>query len=55
MSTQQSSQESHDWKKFCDRRARDLTALAEMCRGSKVADAVVIYGSVDTCMGEVDR
>jgi len=29
MSTQQSSQESHDWKKFCDRRGRDLTALAE--------------------------
>jgi len=29
MSTQQSSQESHDWKKFCDRRGHDLTALAE--------------------------
>jgi len=29
MSTQQSSQSSHDWKKFCDRRCHDLTALAE--------------------------
>ncbi len=29
MSTQQSSQEPHDWKKFCDRRGHDLTALAE--------------------------
>jgi NADH:ubiquinone oxidoreductase subunit D len=33
----------------------NLTSLAEMCRGMKIADAVVIYGSVDTCMGEVDR
>ncbi len=29
MSTQESSQESHDWKKFCDRRGHDLMALAE--------------------------
>jgi len=29
MSTQQSSQESHDWNKFCDRRGHDLMALAE--------------------------
>jgi hypothetical protein len=29
MSTQQSSQESHGWKKFCDRRGHDLMALAE--------------------------
>jgi hypothetical protein len=29
MSTQQSSQEPHDWKKFCDRRGLDLMALAE--------------------------
>lgn len=29
MSTQQSSQEPHDWKKFCDRRRQDLIALAE--------------------------
>jgi NADH:ubiquinone oxidoreductase subunit D len=33
----------------------NLTPLAEMCRGMKIADTVVIYGSVDTCMGEVDR
>jgi NADH:ubiquinone oxidoreductase subunit D len=33
----------------------NLTPLAEMCCGNKVADVVVIYGSVDTCMGEVDR
>jgi len=29
MSTQQSSHESHDWEKFCDRRGHDLLALAE--------------------------
>jgi len=33
----------------------NLTSLAELCRGMKIADTVVIYGSVDTCMGEVDR
>jgi NADH-quinone oxidoreductase subunit C/D len=33
----------------------NLTALAEMCRGNKVADAVVILGSIDITLGEVDR
>jgi NADH:ubiquinone oxidoreductase subunit D len=33
----------------------NLTSLAELCCGTKIADTVVIYGSVDTCMGEVDR
>jgi NADH/F420H2 dehydrogenase subunit C len=33
----------------------NLTSLAEMCRGSKVADAIVILGSVDIVLGEVDR
>lgn len=32
-----------------------LTALAEMCRGSKLADTVVILGAVDIVLGEVDR
>jgi NADH-quinone oxidoreductase subunit C/D len=33
----------------------NLTSLAEMCRGSKIADAIVILGSVDIVLGEVDR
>ncbi len=33
----------------------NLTPLAEMSIGSKVADAVVIAGSIDIVMGEVDR
>lgn len=33
----------------------NLTSLADMCRGNKVADAVVILGSVDIVLGEVDR
>jgi NADH-quinone oxidoreductase subunit D/NADH-quinone oxidoreductase subunit C/D len=33
----------------------NLTSLAEMCRGQKVADVVVILGSVDIVLGEVDR
>jgi NADH-quinone oxidoreductase subunit C/D len=33
----------------------NLTSLAEMCRGSKVADVVVILGSIDIVLGEVDR
>lgn len=33
----------------------NITSLAEMCKGSKVADTVVILGSVDIVLGEVDR
>ncbi|GAB4536148.1 MAG: hypothetical protein Fur0018_26720 [Anaerolineales bacterium] len=33
----------------------NLTALAEMCKGNKVADAVVILGSIDIVLGETDR
>jgi NADH-quinone oxidoreductase subunit C/D len=33
----------------------NLTSLAAMCRGLKVADAVVILGSIDITLGEVDR
>lgn len=33
----------------------NLTSLAGMCRGYKVADAVVILGSIDITLGEVDR
>jgi NADH-quinone oxidoreductase subunit D len=33
----------------------NLTALGDMCRGYKVADVVVILGSIDIVMGEVDR
>jgi NADH:ubiquinone oxidoreductase subunit D len=33
----------------------NLTALAEMCRGSKIADAVIIFGSIDVTLAEVDR
>ncbi len=33
----------------------NLTGLAKMCKGGKVADAVTILGSVDIVLGEVDR
>lgn len=33
----------------------NLTPLEEMCRGHKVADIVVILGSIDIVLGEVDR
>jgi NADH-quinone oxidoreductase subunit D len=33
----------------------NLSALSDMCRGHKVADVVVILGSIDIVMGEVDR
>ncbi len=33
----------------------NLTALREMVRGWKVADLIVIFGSIDICLGEVDR
>ena len=33
----------------------NLTALGEMCKGLKVADAIVILGALDIVLGEVDR
>lgn len=33
----------------------NLTALREMMRGWKLADAIIILGSIDIVMGEVDR
>jgi NADH-quinone oxidoreductase subunit D len=33
----------------------NLTALSDMMRGWKVADAIIIFGSIDICMAEVDR
>ncbi len=33
----------------------NLTALGEMCKGHKVADSVVILGSIDIVLGETDR
>lgn len=33
----------------------NLTALREMVRGWKVADAIVIFGSIDITVGEIDR
>lgn len=33
----------------------NLTGLAEMCKGEKVADVVAILGSIDIILGEVDR
>jgi NADH-quinone oxidoreductase subunit D len=33
----------------------NLTALREMIIGWKIADAIVIFGSIDICMAEVDR
>lgn len=33
----------------------NLTALRDMARGWKVADLIIIFGSIDICMGEIDR
>jgi NADH:ubiquinone oxidoreductase subunit D len=33
----------------------NLTTLSELMRGWKIADAIIIFGSIDICMGEVDR
>ncbi len=33
----------------------NLTALGEMCKGHKIADVVVILGSIDIVLGETDR
>jgi NADH-quinone oxidoreductase subunit D len=33
----------------------NLSALRQMVRGWKVADLIVIFGSIDITMGEVDR
>lgn len=33
----------------------NINSLADMCKGMKVADSVVILGSVDIVLGEVDR
>lgn len=33
----------------------NLTALQDMIIGWKIADAILIFGSIDICMGEVDR
>jgi NADH-quinone oxidoreductase subunit D len=33
----------------------NLTALREMVWGWKVADLIIIFGSIDICLGEVDR
>lgn len=33
----------------------NLTALSKMCEGQKIADAVVILGSIDIVLGETDR
>jgi NADH:ubiquinone oxidoreductase subunit D len=33
----------------------NLTALSKMCVGHKIADVVVILGSIDITLGEIDR
>ena len=33
----------------------NLTSMAEMCRGEKVADIVAVLGSIDIILGETDR
>jgi len=33
----------------------NLSALSDMVKGWKVADAIITFGSIDICMGEVDR
>jgi NADH-quinone oxidoreductase subunit D len=33
----------------------NLTALRDMAKGWKIADLILIFGSIDICMGEIDR
>ena len=33
----------------------NLTILEDMCVGHKIADAIIILGSIDIVLGEVDR
>jgi NADH:ubiquinone oxidoreductase subunit D len=33
----------------------NLTPFGEMCKGHKIADVVVILGSIDIVLGETDR
>jgi len=33
----------------------NLTVLRDLVLGWKLADAIIIFGSIDICMGEVDR
>ena len=33
----------------------NLTSLSKMCEGNKIADAIVILGSIDIVLGETDR
>jgi NADH:ubiquinone oxidoreductase subunit D len=33
----------------------NLNALADMCKGGKVADAIIALGAIDIVLGEVDR
>jgi NADH:ubiquinone oxidoreductase subunit D len=33
----------------------NLSALSTMCRGQKIADVIVILGSIDIVLGELDR
>ena len=33
----------------------NLTVLRDMCLGGKIADTVIILGSIDIVLGEVDR
>jgi len=33
----------------------NLRLLRELMVGTKIADAIVIFGSIDICLGEVDR
>jgi len=33
----------------------NLTSLAPMCRGERIADAIVVLGAIDIVLGEVDR
>lgn len=33
----------------------NLTALKDMVTGWKVADLIITFGSIDVCLGEIDR
>ena len=33
----------------------NLTALRDMVIGWKVADLIITFGSIDVCLGEIDR
>ena len=46
---------THNFCESCNRVRLTCTGTLYMCLGQNVADVVLIFGSVDIVLGEVDR